>query len=84
MCPGALACHESDLPPQVQQMLLVLQSVHRSPPDDRFFILQDLVAQVVDSYLPMVPRTSKAFGSPPPGEHHIYECQCTTLPSHHP
>lgn len=49
-------------------MLLVLQSVHRTPPDDRFFMLQDLVGQVVESYLPMVPRAFKSFGSPLAGK----------------
>lgn len=49
-CPGPF-------PPQIQQMLLVLQSVHRSPPDSRFFVLQDLASRVVDNYLPMVTRS---------------------------
>lgn len=34
----------------------MLQSIHRTPPDDKFFILQDIVGQVVDNYLPMVTR----------------------------
>lgn len=54
--PAAIQRYEDRLPPQIQQMLLVLQSIHRTPPDDKFFILQDIVGQVVDNYLPMVTR----------------------------
>ena len=45
------------LPPQIQQMLLVLQSVHQSNPTDNFFALQEIVGQVVDNYFPMVIKT---------------------------
>lgn len=53
---GAIQRFDGQLPPQIQQMLLVLQSTHKTPPDDRFFILQDMVGLVVDNYLPMVTR----------------------------
>jgi hypothetical protein len=55
-CAGAVQRVRRPLPPQIQQMLLVLQSVHRTPPDARFFVLQDIVSAVVDSYLPMISR----------------------------
>lgn len=69
---AAIQRHEDGLPPQIQQMLLVLQSIHRSPPDDNFFILQDMVSQVVDNYLPMVIRahsfkTTKSAHTPQEG-----------------
>ena len=58
---GALQQREGEVPAQMQQMLLVLQSVHRSPPDDRFFVLQDMVGQVVESYLPMVSKSHSSL-----------------------
>lgn len=64
---AAVQRHVDPLPPQIQQMLLVLQSVHHFPPNDNFFVLQDLVCAVVESYLPMVTRSQFSKpGNPPP------------------
>lgn len=62
----AVQRHKEALPPQIQQMLLVLQSIHRNPPDDRFFVLQDIVGTVVESYFPMVTK-SQVMTSPMQG-----------------
>lgn len=51
-------------PPQIKQMLLVLQSVRRSPPADQFFQLQTLVGKVVKPYMYMV-KHSRVGGRPP-------------------
>ena len=69
MCPCVVAVqrHKEPLPPQIQQMLLVLQSIHRNPPDDRFFVLQDIVGTVVESYFPMVTK-SQVMTSPKHGQ----------------
>ena len=53
----ALRRTSGPLPPQIQQMLLVLQTVHKSTPTEEFFALQKLVGQVVDNYFPMITRT---------------------------
>ncbi|XP_003385148.1 PREDICTED: proline-rich protein 5-like [Amphimedon queenslandica] len=39
--------------PEIKQMLLVLQSVHKSPPTEQFYELQILVSKVVQPYLCM-------------------------------
>lgn len=40
--------------PEIKQMLLVLQSVHRSPPVQKYFQLLELVTKVVQPYLCMM------------------------------
>lgn len=45
-------------------MLLVLQNVHRSPPKEAYFVLQQLVGKVVKSYLPMVARSRTIVKAP--------------------
>ena len=52
----ALRQYSQPHPPQIQQMLLVLQSVREATPTEEFFALQELVGQVVDNYFPMVTR----------------------------
>jgi hypothetical protein len=58
---GALESHSDErdgrLPQEIRQMLLVLQNVHRSPPKEAYFALQQLVGKVIKSYLPMVARS---------------------------
>lgn len=46
---------EQSIPPEIKQMLLVLQSVRRSPPTEQFYELQSLVDMVVP-YLHMEKR----------------------------
>ena len=59
--PASLDAHNDEkdgrLPAEVRQMLLVLQNVHRTPPTESYFALQQLVGKVVKSYLPMVARS---------------------------
>lgn len=61
MLAASLEGHRDDrdgkLPPEIRQMLLVLQNVHQTPPSEAYFVLQQLVGKVVKSYLPMVART---------------------------
>ena len=45
-------------------MLLVLQNVHRSPPKEAYFVLQQLVGKVVKSYLPMVAKSRTIVKAP--------------------
>ena len=73
---AAVQRHVDPLPPQIQQMLLVLQSVHHSPPGDNFFVLQDLVCVVVESYWPMVIRSQFKPGECPAHGPMVY------LPTH--
>ena len=47
---------ENEVPPQIQQMLLVLQGVHRTPPTDDYFNLIALLSYVVKPYQCLVPR----------------------------
>lgn len=73
-------------------MLLVLQNVHRSPPDEEYFVLQQLVSKVVKSYLPMVARSRTIIKAPsepsPEGEQHgnstIYVALTTQHTHTHP
>ncbi len=44
--------------PELRQMCLVLQSVHKTPPTEQFFTLQAIVQCVVKSYLVMVAQPS--------------------------
>lgn len=60
---AALECGAS-VPPEIKQMLLVLQSVHKTPPSDQFFQLQALVERVVQPYLCLVTRTRVASRAP--------------------
>lgn len=55
---------DGKLPREIRQMLLVLQNVHRTPPDENYFILQQLVGKVVKSYLPMVARSRTIVRAP--------------------
>ena len=65
---GALESHNDErdgkLPHEIRQMLLVLQNVHRSPPKEAYFVLQQLVGKVVKSYLPMVARSRTIVKAP--------------------
>ncbi len=47
---------EEGVSPHFKQMCLVLQSVHKTPPTDQFYMLQSIVNKVVPSYLSMVAR----------------------------
>lgn len=47
---------KSEVPPQIQQMLLVLQGIHRTPPTEDYFTLVGLVSHVVRPYQCLVPR----------------------------
>ena len=40
--------------PELKQMLLVLQSIHRNPPTEHYYTLQSLVKQVVHPYMCLV------------------------------
>ena len=52
--PEAIAASSSTpVPPEIKQMFLVLQSVHKTPPSEQYHALQGLVAQVVQPYLCM-------------------------------
>jgi len=53
---------DSSPPPQIRQMLLVLQSVHQTPPVEQFYTLQTLVGKVVHPYLCMVHRSRQGSG----------------------
>ena len=71
-----------DRPPQIRQMLLVLQSVHRTPPTEQFLQLQSLVGQVVRYYLCMVPWTRRPSSRNPgdlqyEGDSLVLTCTCT-------
>ena len=59
-----VAGRSKDTPPQIRQMLLVLQSVHRTPPTEQFLQLQSLLGQVLRYYLCMVPQTRRSSRSP--------------------
>ena len=52
------------VPPAIKQMLLVLQGVHRTPPSEQFFLLQNLAAKVVQPYLCMVTRSRPTGRAP--------------------
>ena len=47
---------KNEVPPQIQQMLLVLQGIHRTPPTEDYFTLVGLVSHVVRPYQCLVPR----------------------------
>lgn len=53
----ALDVSVDSIPPEIKQMLLILQSVHKIPPSDQFYQLQNLVKKVVHPYLCMEPQT---------------------------
>ena len=58
-------------------MLLVLQNVHRSPPKESYFVLQQLVGKVVKSYLPMVARSRTIVKAPSESAADGESCVCT-------
>ncbi len=62
--PAALDAPSPSIPPQITQMLLVLQSVHETPPADNYYSLQDLVGRLVKPYICMVPRARGGAKSP--------------------
>ncbi|KAL5487403.1 hypothetical protein EMCRGX_G019997 [Ephydatia muelleri] len=43
-----------EVQPELKQMLLVLQSIHRNPPTEHYYTLQSLVKQVVHPYMCLV------------------------------
>ena len=45
-----------EVPPQIRQMLLVLQGIHRTPPSEDYFTLVTLLPHVVKPYQCLVPR----------------------------
>ena len=47
---------ENEIPPQIGQMLLVLQGIHRTPPTEDYFTLVGLLSHVVRPYQCLVPR----------------------------
>ena len=48
------------IPPEIYQMLLVLQSVRKTPPAEQFYQLQSLVSKVVHPYLCMQPSKNSS------------------------
>ncbi|CAI8007947.1 Proline-rich protein 5 [Geodia barretti] len=55
---------EEAMPPQIPQMLLVLQGVHRLPPTDDYFTLVSLLPYVVKPYQCLVPRLRNQITEP--------------------
>ena len=55
---------EEAMPPQIPQMLLVLQGVHRLPPTDDYFTLVSLLPYVVKPYQCLVPRLRNLITEP--------------------
>ena len=48
------------IPPEIYQMLLVLQSVRKTPPAEQFYELQSLVSKVIHPYLCMQPSKNSS------------------------
>ena len=64
--------------PEFKQMCLVLQSVHKTPPTEQFFMLQSIVKKVVHPYLVMVARPHPSTKAPSEPLHDG-ECVCSEL-----
>lgn len=56
---SALDTCSKSIPPEITQMLLVLQSTHKTPPNSQFYELLTLVGKVVHPYLCMEPPPNR-------------------------
>lgn len=50
--------NSSEVPKEIRQMLLVLQSVRQSPVSDQYYQFQSLVSKVVHPYVCLIPKST--------------------------